>query len=114
VTSTPPPAAAGAEILPPGVQRVDGHLADAAGRALYTFDHDTMAGMSHCVGSCAQAWPPLAAPADAKPVGAWTPIWRDDGTAQWAYRDKPLYAWSGDRPGAPPAGESQPGWRLAR
>ncbi len=41
--------------------------------------------------SCTQAWPPVLAAADAKPVGAWTIIARKDGTKQWAYDEHPLY-----------------------
>lgn len=41
--------------------------------------------------SCAAFWPPVQAADDAKPVGSWTIIKRDDGTRQWAYDDKPLY-----------------------
>jgi predicted lipoprotein with Yx(FWY)xxD motif/uncharacterized protein YcnI len=113
-TPVPPPEPAATGPLPAGVQRRDGYLADAAGRPLYTFAHDTMVGMSHCVGPCAAAWPPLAAPADAQPLGAWKPIWRDEGTAQWTYRDKPLYTYSEDTPGAAPKGEAHAEWRLAR
>src|SRR5690349_20481847 len=35
--------------------------------------------------SCAQAWPPVLAPANAKPIGKWTVIAKKDGTKQWAY-----------------------------
>jgi predicted lipoprotein with Yx(FWY)xxD motif len=41
--------------------------------------------------SCAQAWPPVIAPADAQPVGEWTLIKRDDGRKQWAYQGHALY-----------------------
>lgn len=45
--------------------------------------------------SCAEEWPPLLAPADAKPIGQghheWTTIKRADGTLQWAYGGYPLY-----------------------
>lgn len=45
--------------------------------------------------SCTQVWPPLIAPADAKPVGSghneWTTIKRTDGTLQWAFGGYPLY-----------------------
>ena len=37
---------------------------------------------------------------DAKPTGDWTVVTRDDGSKQWAYKGKPLYAWSKDtKPG---------------
>lgn len=41
--------------------------------------------------SCLQAWPAVFAPADAKPVGKWTAIDREDGRKQWAYEGMPLY-----------------------
>ena len=41
--------------------------------------------------SCTQAWPPVIAAADAKPVGNWTIITREDGRKQWAYDGHALY-----------------------
>jgi len=41
--------------------------------------------------SCIATWPPVYAADDAKPVGGWTIITRDDGKKQWAYDDQPLY-----------------------
>lgn len=103
------------ERLPTGVQRLaDGGLADAAGKPLYTFDYDTMVGMSHCEDDCAQMWPPLLAAKGAKPFGAWTLIPRGGGNVQWALRDKPLYTYSQDRPGQPPAGTEAPKWKRAK
>jgi periplasmic copper chaperone A len=108
------PSAAGGP-LPNGVQRLaDGTLADAAGKALYTFDYDTMVGMSHCEDDCARMWPPLAAPAAARPFGDWTLIPRGDGGPQWAYKGKPLYTYSQDRPGQPARGLEAPNWKRAK
>ena len=74
-------------------------LVDAKGMTLYTFDKDA-GGKSACNGPCATNWPPLMATADAKASGDWTVITRDDGAKQWAYKGKPLYAWSKDmKPG---------------
>jgi predicted lipoprotein with Yx(FWY)xxD motif len=74
-------------------------LVDAKGMTLYTFDKDS-AGKSACNGPCATNWPPLMAAADAKPSGEWTVVARDDGARQWAYKGKPLYAWTKDtKPG---------------
>jgi YD repeat-containing protein len=114
VGDAPPVAALPPAQMPPGVQFLQGALADAAGRPLYVFEYDTMAGMSHCVEQCAATWPPLAAPRKASPVGAFTVIARDDGGWQWAYRDKPLYTYSADVPGGAPKGVDQPHWSLAR
>ena len=41
--------------------------------------------------SCAQLWPPVIAPADAKPVGKWTLVNRKDGRKQWAYDEQTIY-----------------------
>jgi predicted lipoprotein with Yx(FWY)xxD motif len=106
-------AAMAAPQLPKGVQVANGALADAAGKPLYTWDHDTMAGMSHCEDDCAKMWPPLKAPAGSKPSGDWAPIRREDGSLQWTYKTKPLYTYSADTAGGPPGGEKIPNWRLA-
>jgi len=73
-----------------------GVLTDQKGMTLYTFDKD-MNGKSACNGPCAKNWPPLAASSDATANGDYTVITRDDGTKQWAYKGKPLYAWTKDQ-----------------
>lgn len=88
-------------------------LADARGMTLYTFDRDS-AGTSACTGQCALNWPPLLAPADAKPVGSWTIITRPDGGKQWAYKGKPLYGWARDgKPGDVTGDGVNNVWRVA-
>jgi predicted lipoprotein with Yx(FWY)xxD motif len=88
-------------------------LADARGMTLYTFDRDS-AGTSACTGQCAQNWPPLLAPADAKPMGSWTIITRPDGGKQWAYKGKPLYGWARDgKPGDVTGDGVNNVWRVA-
>ncbi|MEL6169259.1 MAG: hypothetical protein AAFR35_11240 [Pseudomonadota bacterium] len=84
------------------------------GMSLYTFDEDS-AGQSNCNGGCAQAWPPLAAPANATAEGNFTPITRADGTKQWAYKGQPLYGWQGDARPGDVTGDGVGGtWHLAR
>lgn len=57
--------------------------------------------------SCAQAWPPALAPANAQPVGKWTVITRKDGRKQWAYDGFALYTSNLDkRPGDVLGGDS--------
>jgi predicted lipoprotein with Yx(FWY)xxD motif len=102
-----------AQAMPAGVHMSGGGMVDDQGRALYTFKWDTMKGMSHCEGNCAKAWPPFLAPPDAKPSGDWTIIARDDGSHQWAFKDKPLYVYAKDTPGQLATGVSQ-NWDLAR
>ena len=98
---------------PAGVHPAFGGLVDARGLALYTFDWDTMKGMSHCVGECAHDWPPLKAGPEAKPVGDWTIIIREDGARQWAYKDKPIYTYANDTAGKAGIGEAVDNWKLA-
>ena len=64
-------------------------------KPLYTFDRDEP-GKSNCYEECAAAWPALAAPTGAKPVGKWSAIKRNDGSSQWAYDGKPVYTFAHD------------------
>jgi len=107
-------AALGGETPPARSQ--DGVLVDASGMTLYTFDKDPpQARGSVCVGECARNWPPFRAPAGAKPVGDYTPVRRNDGSLQWAYKGKPLYLWSKDRGPGERTGDGVANlWRLAR
>ncbi|CAN5242537.1 ATP-binding protein [soil metagenome] len=102
------------DAMPAGVKMENGAMADAKGKPLYTFVMDTMKGMSHCNDACAAKWPPLMAGKDAKPVGAWTLITRDDGSKQWAYKDKPLYTYASDKAGEAGTGETGGNWKLAK
>jgi predicted lipoprotein with Yx(FWY)xxD motif len=100
---------------PAEVQVKAGVYEDQKGLPLYTFDNDTMVGMSHCAGECAKHWPPLAAPAGAKADGDWTLVNREDGVTQWAFKGKPLYTFAGDKPGEAPKGDDLgQKWHLSR
>ncbi|MFH5774703.1 COG4315 family predicted lipoprotein [Paracoccus broussonetiae] len=89
-------------------------LVDAKGMTLYTFDKDG-GGASACVGECAVNWPPLPAASDAKAEGDFAPIARADGSAQWAYKGKPLYTWIKDKaPGDITGDGVKEVWHLAR
>lgn len=105
------------------LKHVDGRpvLADPQGFTLYTFDGDenlahpfaeerTLPGKSggliftggaHCINRCADTWPPLLAPADAKvpPGGDWSVVPRQDDPEkkQWTFRRYPLYRYAGDK-----------------
>jgi len=89
-------------------------LVDASGRTLYTFDKDA-ANRSNCNGSCAATWPPyLVKETDRAPVGSRT-ITRDDGTAQWALNEKPLYFFAADVKAGDARGDGQGGvWHVVR
>lgn len=69
-------------------------LGDARGRTLYTSAADTTPGESHCVGKCAQEFPPVLAGAGASAFGDWSLVKRPDGERQWAYQGKPLYTFA--------------------
>ena len=74
-------------------------LTNDKGMTLYVFDKDS-GGKSACNGPCAGNWPPLTASADAKPMGDYSVITREDGSKQWAFKGRPLYAWKKDnKPG---------------
>jgi predicted lipoprotein with Yx(FWY)xxD motif len=73
-----------------------GVLTDSKGMTLYTFDKD-MNGKSACNGGCAKNWPPLTAAGESMGSGEYATINRDDGTRQWTYKGKPLYAWTKDQ-----------------
>lgn len=71
---------------------------------LYIFTNDN-AGLPTCYGGCETTWPPLFAEADAQNFGDFTVVARDDpstseddalGIKQWAYKNQPLYFFSGD------------------
>ena len=75
-----------------------GVLTNADGMTLYVFDKDAAgAGKSACNGDCATNWPPLMATAGDKASGDYSILTRDDGSRQWAYKDKPLYRWIKDQ-----------------
>ncbi|NJN40010.1 MAG: hypothetical protein HC807_02895 [Gammaproteobacteria bacterium] len=107
---------------PPPARSEDGILVDARGMTLYTYDADSAsarrslrARKSTCVGECARDWPPFVAAEDAKPLGDYTLVERDDGSKQWAYQGKPLYFWSADRTPGDRTGDGVGNlWRVAR
>ena len=87
---------------------------DAKSMTLYIFVRDEP-GKSNCTGGCAGAWPPLMADAGVAPAENFSIIVRDDGTKQWAYKDKPLYLWSRDEKPGDTMGEGVGDvWLVAR
>jgi predicted lipoprotein with Yx(FWY)xxD motif len=104
-------------VVPHGIQVMamgkTSMLTGPTGLTLYTFDPDAD-GKSTCNGPCAVKWPPLVPAADAKPVGAFTIIIRDDGTKQWAYKGKPLYYFQNDKDVMDETGDGVAGkWHVA-
>lgn len=98
----------------PAMKAADGTLTNAAGMTLYVFDRDA-GGKSACNGPCATNWPPLTVVGDGKAMGDWTVITRDDGGKQWAYKGKPLYAWSKDTKAGDKTGDGVNSvWHVAK
>ncbi|MGN8278360.1 hypothetical protein ACLEJQ_23370 [Pseudomonas sp. SMV71] len=93
----------------------DGMLTDHKGMTLYTFAKDA-AGKSACNDKCAANWPPLMADSDAKSMGEWTVITRDDGKKQWAYDGKPLYTFVMDKKAGDMTGDGKMdgAWKVAK
>lgn len=89
-------------------------LVDARGMTLYTFDKDE-GGKSACDAGCAALWPPLTVTEGAKPSGDFTMTARPDGSRQWAYKGKPLYAFTQDAKPGDVAGDGYKSvWHLAK
>lgn len=95
---------------------LNGRLVGPNQMTLYTFDQDAMgSGKSVCHGGCASNWPPLIAPANARPIGHWSVVTRDDGVRQWAYKGKPVYYWAKDgKPGDATGDGVGNAWRVAK
>jgi predicted lipoprotein with Yx(FWY)xxD motif len=66
------------------------------GMTVYIYDKEAT-GSASCYGACAEDWPPVLAPADAKPFGEFSLVKRIDGTQQWAHRGKPLHLYHEDQ-----------------
>jgi predicted lipoprotein with Yx(FWY)xxD motif len=93
----------------------NGMFVSAKGMTLYTFDKDS-AGKSACNGPCATNWPPVLVSDTAKPMGDWSVVTRGDGLKQWAYKGKPVYAWSKDSKPGDTTGDGfmQGNWHIAK
>lgn len=90
-------------------------LVDPKGMTLYYYERDTNGKTSNCNGKCAETWVPLAATAEAKAIGDFTVINREDGSKMWAYRYRPLYTSLADRaPGDANGNATTLQWRIAR
>ncbi|MEN3351675.1 MAG: hypothetical protein V7632_5310 [Bradyrhizobium sp.] len=90
-------------------------LTDTKGMTLYTFDKDSD-GKSACNGPCATNWPVLKADTGDKADGGYSIIARDDGSRQWAYKGKPLYAFAKDQKPGDITGDGflNGAWHLAQ
>jgi predicted lipoprotein with Yx(FWY)xxD motif len=104
-----------AEPASPAPMAKNGMFVTAKGMTLYTFDKDS-AGKSACNGPCATNWPPALAVDDAKAMGPWTIVARDDGLKQWAYNGKPVYAFAKDTKAGDTTGDGflNGAWHIAK
>jgi predicted lipoprotein with Yx(FWY)xxD motif len=90
-------------------------LVDLKGMTLYYYERDTTGKTSNCNGKCTESWVPLPATTDAKAVGDFTVIGRNDGSKMWAYRYRPLYTSPADKaPGDVNGNATTLQWRIAR
>ena len=84
------------------------------GMTVYIDDKEAE-GSASCYGACAEEWPPVLAPADAKPFGDLSLVKRIDGTRQWAYRGKPLYLYHEDQAPGHAKGDNYEGfWHAVK
>jgi len=84
------------------------------GMTVYVYDKEAE-GSASCYGKCAEEWPPVLAPAAAKPFGDFSLVKRIDGTRQWAYRGKPLHLYDEDRAPGDAKGDNHEGfWHAIR
>ncbi|MBR0828131.1 hypothetical protein JQ596_21580 [Bradyrhizobium manausense] len=116
-SSEPPPPKPDAQTSPARVvQTKQGpKLVDLKGMTLYYYERDTSGKTSSCDGKCTESWTPLSAPKDAKAVGDFTIITRNDGSKMWAYRYRPLYTSPADKaPGDINGNATTMLWRVAR
>jgi predicted lipoprotein with Yx(FWY)xxD motif len=95
-------------------------LASSRGRTLYYYGEDKPgSGRSACTGSCASAWPPLAAPVRA-PAGARLPgplgvITRPGGLRQVTINGYPVYTYAGDKaPGQASGNGIERAWHVIK
>lgn len=95
-------------------------LASSRGLTLYYYTGDKPgSGKSVCTGSCASAWPPLAAPVRA-PAGVRLPgplgvITRPGGGAQVTINGYPIYTYAGDKAPGQAAGNGVGGvWHVIK
>ena len=77
------------------------YLTDAGGNTLYVFLNDSP-GVTSCIDSCVQTWPPFTVDAGTTPTaangisGALGTIQRDDGSTQVTLEGWPLYYFAAD------------------
>ena len=82
------------------------------GMTVYTYDNEAK-GSASCYGSCAEDWPPVLAPADAKAFGDLATVKRIDGTRQWTFQGRPLHLYHDDKSPGDMKGDNKDGlWHV--
>lgn len=86
------------------------YYTDAAGMTVYALNGPVARGRSgatldYCIGPCQKIWTPLAAPADARPVGLWKVVTAVQGP-QWTYRNNLVFTYNADRAPGDLAGDN--------
>lgn len=97
-TTTKPAATKSGIIQVKTSSSVGQYLADSNGNALYTYGGDK-AGVSNCSGACVANWPIYKPGSTTSLPTNVTVITRSDGSSQYAYKDLPLYTFTGDSAG---------------
>ena len=71
------------------------------GNTIYQFSQESLTGEPRCYDECAESWQPLSPGPDEIAKSDWSIVIREDGVAQWVYRNQPLYTFKDDPfPGA--------------
>jgi predicted lipoprotein with Yx(FWY)xxD motif len=84
------------------------------GMTVYTYVNEA-AGSASCYADCAEEFPPVLAPAGAKPFGELTTVKRLEGKQQWAFRGKPLHFYADDKAPGDLKGENKDGlWHVVK
>ncbi len=70
-------------------------VTDSQWQTTYTLSAETPENLI-CSGACLAAWPPVLADEGDIARGDYSIFTNSDAQLQWAYKDKPVYLWSGD------------------
>lgn len=90
------------------------YLADAKGKALYTYGQDTT-GVSNCTGSCLANWPAYLAAGSVGSLPAHlATLKRTDGSTQYTYDGMALYTFVGDSQAGSVTGDGSEGFHIAK
>jgi predicted lipoprotein with Yx(FWY)xxD motif len=92
-------------------QHLYSYVQSSTSAPLYYYDLDTPE-KSNCNEGCDSQWAPLWAPGDAKPLGQWTLISREEHRSQWVFDKHPIYVHIHDSAQAPNGDGHNGVWHL--